>query len=134
MKLCAPTADITGRPVPTAVSVTPVRFVCADLQNLFCQRTFAAKLVCRDFDVLINQNVTTVCHTCFVCSSQFVLVHCICKFMFSVLCTVFVSLFPLCYFVYILLCCCSFVILYSLFVRFCECRRLLTHNLQQEFS
>lgn len=56
VKLCAPTADVTSRPVPSAVPETPVRFVCADLQNLsFCQRAFAAKLVCRDFDVLINQ-------------------------------------------------------------------------------
>jgi hypothetical protein len=66
VKLCASTADITGRPVPAPGSETSIYFVCPNRQNLsFCQCTFAAKLVCRDFDVLINEHVTIVFHTYF---------------------------------------------------------------------
>jgi len=67
VKLCAPTADVTGRPVPTAVSETLVRFVCADLQNLsFCQRAFVAKLVCRDLTSLLIKYDNCILHLVFV--------------------------------------------------------------------
>jgi hypothetical protein len=117
LKLCASTADITGRPFPTAVSQTPVRFVCANLQNLsFCQCAIAAELVCRNFDFLINQQVTIIFHTYCVHHNLFRFTAYVNLYSVNYLCvTVCVSLFPLCYCVHILLCCCSSVILCSLY-------------------